>query len=59
MTLPDQTRAERIAATLDRSDFLSTRSGLVSTDDLRACLPYEAKPVTLQPTPYDREVRHD
>jgi|GEM_PF-6938858 len=47
MTLPDQTRAERIAATLARSDFLSTRSGLVSTDDLRACLPYEAKPVTL------------
>lgn len=48
MTRKTQTAAERIAATLARSDFLATRRGLVSTDDLRSFLPaYPAGPVTL------------
>lgn len=38
------TPSERIAATLARSDFISTRRGIVSTDDLRRCLPaYQVK----------------
>lgn len=51
------TRTERIRETLARADFLSTKSGLVATDDLRRYLPPPAKPVTLQPTPYEREVK--
>jgi len=40
------TPADRIAATLARSDFLATRRGIVSTDDLRKCLPaYQVKQI--------------
>lgn len=59
MTRLDQTRAERIAATLARSDLISSdKHGLVPTDGLWAVY-YSRKPVTLPETPYDREVCHD
>lgn len=42
------TPADRIAATLSRSDFISTRRGIVSTDDLRAFLPAYQAQVTMK-----------
>ena len=50
------TREERINETLARADFLSTKSGLVSTDDLRRYMQPPAKPVTLPVVPYAKEV---
>jgi hypothetical protein len=50
------TREQRIRHTLARADFLSTRSGLVATEDLRRFMPAPAAPVTLPPMPYSQEV---
>jgi hypothetical protein len=41
------TPAAHIRETLSTADFLSTRAGLVSTDDLRRYIPQSNEPVTL------------
>lgn len=41
------TPAQRIAETLSRSDFLSTRRGLVSTSELARLIPPSTAPVSL------------